>query len=186
MLHDLILAALVPAMALCHRVRGGLITLPVKATYWIWPVPGLLAYAAGASWPVALVWALGYLIWILPAWMVFLTRAVGAPVPTGQVMGSGPDVRLVAALSFGNAAFACFVRAAIYLIPLVVALACLDFYDGAGSTVDLLPLALIVVFFLPAYLDGYWMRPTDMSSVAEPLVGATWGASLLGFILLAS
>lgn len=177
--HALALIALVPAMAAVHRIRGGgLVALPIKGTYVLWPIPGLLAIAAGAPWPVALAWALGYLAWTLPGWMAFLTRAVGAPVPANQVMGAGLDVRLVWALARGDAVAACLVRAALYLLPLGIALACLDVLDAAGPLSDVAPLALIVAVFLPAYTIGYRLRPTDMSSVAEPIVGASWGVAL--------
>lgn len=79
-LHALFLAVLVPAMALLHRLRGGgIVTLPVKGTYVLWPIVGVLAWFAGAAWPVALAWSVGYLLWILPAGL-----ALGAmhPDPT--------------------------------------------------------------------------------------------------------
>ena len=188
MLHDLALAALVPGLAFINRVRGGLFPNwhPLKSTYWIWAFVAILAFLAGDTWPVALAWGLGYLLWTLPAWMSVITRAVGAPVPAGQVMGSGWDVRLVDALSFGNPVLGCFVRAAVFLVPLGVALACLDVFDGAGPLLNIVPLAVIVVAFLPSYVIGYLLRPTDMSSVAEWLVGASWGAALTLFSLLSA
>lgn len=186
MLHAIILAALPLACAVIHRLRGGgFVTLPVKGTYVLWPLVGLLAWLAGAPWSVALAWAVGYLVWILPAWMAFLTVAVGAPVPVRQVMGAGWDVRFVSALSFGNAVLACFVRAGLFLVPLVAALLCLDAFDGAGPLYDAALLLLIVVLFLPAYLIGFKRRPTDMSSIAEPIVGASWGLALALSIVLA-
>jgi hypothetical protein len=171
---------------LIHRIRGGgIVTLPFKATYVIWPLVGLLAWAAGAPWPVAVVWAVGYLIWILPAWTIFLTRAVGAAIPAGQVVGSGLDVKLVNALSFGNPDVACLVRAALFLAPLVAGLVALDVYADAGPVYDVVPLLLIVAAFLPAYLIGYKARPTNMASAAEWIVGASWGAAMTGMLLLA-
>ena len=187
MLHALTLAALPPACAFLHRLRGGgIVTLPVKATYFVWPLVGLLAWLAGAPWPVAVALAVGYLVWILPAWMAFLTAAVGAPVPAGQVVGSGWDVRLVWALSGGNPIVACFVRAALFLLPLVAALLCLDAFDAAGPLYDAVPLLLVVALFLPAYLIGYRLRPTDMSSVAEWIVGASWGVAMATSIVLST
>ena len=187
MLHTLALAALPPAVAVLHRLRGGgYVTLPVKGTYVLWPLVGLLAWLAGAPWPVAAAWAVGYFVWILPAWMAFLTALVGAPVPAGQVMGSGWDARLVWALSFGNAALACLVRAGLFLVPLAAVLLLLDALDAAGPLYDAAPLALIVVAFPLAYLVGYRLCPTDMSSVAEPIVGASWGAALALSITFAS
>ena len=183
--HTLTLAALPVVMALLHRLRGGgYVTLPVKGTYVLWPLVGLLAWLAGAPWPVAVAWAVGYLVWILPAWMAFLTALVGAPVPAGQVMGSGWDVRLVWALSLDNALLACLVRAGLFLVPLLGALLLLDAFDVAGPLYDTVPLALIVVTFPLAYLIGYRLRPTDMSSVAEPIVGAFWGAAMSWSIIL--
>lgn len=181
MLHDLALAALVPGLAFIHRVRGGLFPNwhPLKSTYWIWIFVAILAFMAGDAWPVALAWGLGYLVWTLPAWMSVITRAVGVPVPAGQVMGSGWDVRLVDAMSFGSPKFGCFVRAAVFLVPLAVALACLDVFDGAGPLLNVVPLLIIVAAFLPSYIIGYRLRPTDMSSIAEWLVGASWGAAML-------
>lgn len=181
MLHDLALAVLVPGCAMIHRVRGGLFPNwhPLKATYWIWIFVAMLAFLAGDAWPVALAWGLGYLIWTLPAWMSVITRALGVPVPAGQIMGSGWDVRLVNALSFGNPKFGCFVRATVFLIPLAAALTCLDVFDGAGPLFNVAPLLIIVAVFLPAYVIGYRFRPTDMSSIAEWLVGASWGAAIL-------
>lgn len=186
--HTLALLALPVALAVLHRVRGGLFPSfhpPLKTTYWCWPLVGLLAWLAGAPWPVALAWAVGYLAWTLPGWMAFLTAAVGAPVPADQVMGQGADVRLVWALSGGNAVVACCIRAALFLAPLVVALLLLDAFDGAGPLWDAAPLALIVAAFLPAYLVGHRLRPADMSSVAEPIVGASWGCALALSIALA-
>ena len=179
MFHILALVALPPAMAVLHRLRGGgYVTLPVKGTYVLWLLVGLLAWLAGSPWPVAMAWAVGYLVWILPAWMAFLTALVGAPVPAGQVMGSGWDVRLVWALSSGQAELACFWRATLFLAPLVVALTVLDCIGYASSTWDVAPLLLIILAFSPAYLIGYRLRPTDMSSVAEPIVGASWGLAM--------
>lgn len=185
MLHVLTLAALPLLLAVLHRLRGGgYVTLQVKGTYVLWPLVGLLTWLAGAPWPVAVAWAVGYLVWILPAWMAFLTALVGAPVPVGQVMGSGWDVRLVWALSFGNAALACLVRAGLFLVPLTVVLLLLDAFDAAGPLYDAGPLALIVLTFPLAYLVGYRLRPIDMSSVAEPIVGASWGLAMAGSIIL--
>lgn len=180
MFHIIILVALPLAMAFIHRLRGGgFVTLPFKSTYVLWPIVGLLAWVAGASWPVALAWALGYLAWILPGWMATLTRAVGAPVPADQVMSSTWDVRLVTVLSFGHPVLGCFVRAGLFLVPLAVALACLDLFGHAGSLVDLIPLVIVVAAFFPAYWLGFRMLPTNMSAVAEPLVGASWGLAMI-------
>lgn len=182
----MILLTLPVLLAALHRLRGGgYITLPVKGTYVLWPLVGLLAWLAGSPWPVAAAWAVGYLIWILPAWMAFLTALVGAPVPAGQVMGSGWDVRLVWALSFDNAALACLVRAGLFLVPLVATLLLLDAFEGAGPLYDAAPLTMIVAAFPLAYLIGYRLRPTDMSSIAEPIVGASWGLALALNIVLA-
>ena len=185
--HDIALAALPVAMGLLHRLRGGgFVALPFKLTYWLAIPVTLFAWTAGASWPVSLAWGLGYEVWCLFGWMAFLTRAVGAPVPPGQVMASGADVRLIEALSIGSATLACVLCAAVYLVPLGVALACLDLFDGAGPLVDLAPLLLIVMWFLPAYIIGFALRPTDMSSVAEPIVGASWGIAMAISLALAA
>jgi len=82
-------------------------------------------------------------------------------------------------MSFGSPVFGCFVRAAVFLIPLAVALACLDMFAGAGPLLNIAPLLIIVAAFLPAYIISYRLRPTDMSSIAEWIVGASWGSAML-------
>ena len=173
MMHTFTLLALPPAMAALHRLRGGgYVTLPVKGTYVLWPLVGLLAWLAGAPWPVAVAWAVGYLVWIIRAWMAFVDAETGAPVPDDEVMAGGPDVRFIWDASLGHPFLACLIRAALFLLPLAIALIAL------GGPWSAAPLALIVPLFPLAYLIGYRLRPTDMSSVAEPIVGASWGLAM--------
>lgn len=158
-------------MALIHRVRGGLFDTHLKATYWIWPFVGLIAWRLGYSTTASVAWAVGYLIWILPGWMSVITRAMGISVPDDQIMGMGWDVKIVDILSFGNPVFGCYVRAALYLIPLAVALVLLGV-----SPVGLL---FVVGFFYPAYKMSFAERPTDPSSIAEWIVGGSFGLSMV-------
>ena len=172
--------ALIPTMLLIHRVRGGLLKMPVwvpvkKSTYWIWPFVGLAAWLCGMTWLQATLWAVGYLIWILPGWMEEIDQALGQK-PAGQVTSNGLDVRLVFGISMGHKHLACIVRAALYLIPLCIAMPYVD-QDPAF-------LLIIVLTFWPAYWLGSKRMPSNLAMVAESLVGASWGLSMVLAVLL--
>lgn len=167
---------LIPFMAILHRLRGGgFVTMPVKGTYVLWPLVGLAAWGVGAPWPVALAWAIGYLVWIIPGWMSHVTAALGIQVPQDQEMGAGSDVSLIGLMSFGHPVLACFLRAFVYIVPLAIALANLH--------VNPAWLLLIVVGFYPAYWIGYRVSRTNLSGPAELIVGALWGIAMWGTML---
>ena len=126
MLHIIALAALPIVCAILHRIRGGGIIpglLPRQA--WIAITSAViigLCLAAGAWWPVAVTLGLTYGVWCLPGWMPEITSAEGAVVPADQVMSSTWDVVDIEWLSFGHSIFAVYLRAALPLVPGVVAL----------------------------------------------------------------
>lgn len=177
-LHLVFLCLLPLVMAFVHRLRGGgFVHLPFKATYAVWIVPGLMAWGASGSWGVGLTWAIGYLIWILPGWMSVITEAEGADVPAGQVMSETWDVRLVDDIDGGDAIIGCYVRAALFLAPLAIAL------PLTGS--PFWPLLTVVAVFWPAYWAAYHLSPTNQSAIAELLVGGFgWGAAEILSIVL--
>ncbi len=189
-LHLAFLVTLPIFMAVLHRLRGGgFIKLPFKLTYYLAIPVGLWTWGAGASWPAALVLGLGYELWCLPAWMQAITSAEDAVVPSDQITSQSWDARVLRDIGFGNGVLECFLRAGVFLVPMLVALGLLDRFGAvvgaAAPLYDLAPFALIVFGFLPAYLIGYKFNRAGQSSIAEPLVGLLWGVAMTGFIMLA-
>ena len=161
---------LIPTMMLIHRLRGGLIPLPFKLTYFIWPFVGLAFWLVGGPWQGAIAWAVGYLIWTVFGWMTIIDDALGE-APAGQVTSHTWDVEAIEVADFGNAIWGCFLRAAVYILPLLAAL--VDLHENP------LGLLLIVLTFYPSYLIGSILFPTNPAIFAETTVGAFWGMAMV-------
>ena len=159
---------IIPIMALLHRLRGGLIKLPFDIKYACPPLAGLAYWGLGAWWPAALVWAIGYLLWIIPGYMDEIDEALGI-TPSGQVTSHNWTVSFVEFASFDNPILSVYIRAAVYFVPLCIAMP----YVHQNPVWLLIP----ILTFWPAYLIGFNLRP-DVASVAEPIVGASVGLAM--------
>ena len=182
------LAALPLACAVLHRLRGGGL-LPGLLPRFAWiaittVVITTLCLAAGAWWPVAITLGAVYAFWVIPGWMPELTAAEGAIVPADQVMSSTWDVRVFLWLSGGHTVLACYLRAALPLLPPVAVLLALDAACRAGPLYDVLPLALIAIAFWPIYRAAFKRSPTNQSAWAEPPMGAVFGVAVAGVAAL--
>ena len=156
------------ACALLNRVRGGGLygdRLPGRALYWVAPAVGALVLLV-SPWPVALAWAVGYLVWGLPGWGFTLSR-LGGYAPDREPEG------LDAALGRLPTLLAVAVRMML-VMPAVAAVAWLigDWrFLAAGPAFAAAATTIYAILFRPIGSHD-WMR-------AELAVGVLWGALIL-------
>ena len=168
-------------MAFLHRLRGGgFVTLPFKLTYWLLLI--VTAWLIGTTdvpWWVCLTIGVGYELWCIPAWMEEITASEGAAIPSDQVTSKSWDAKFIKWMGFGSPILSCFMRATLFIVPLVVAL-CFE-----GPALPTISFALIAMTFWPAYEIGYGIDPTNQSKWAEPTVGFFWGIAIALYLGLA-
>lgn len=172
MSHTLALAALPLLMAALHRFRGSGVL-----NRWLvlaLAIPAITAsiWALSFPWPVALSWAIGYAVWCSFSWSRWITQIGGVTSPAyGQGRPTYWDEAMIERISFGSPHLAMVNRAALFLVPLAIAL----FLLGAVWW----PLVIIVAVFLPAFMIAWRVHPADPFMVGELIVGASWGASMV-------
>ncbi|MFD2248969.1 hypothetical protein FHS82_001086 [Pseudochelatococcus lubricantis] len=159
-------------LATLNRARGDdtwltRLGLPGRALWYCGPLVGLVALLV-QPWPVAVAWALAYLVWAVPAW--------------GHLFGLGryaPD-REVDALSAALIEIAAgHVHVAFFLRHLLVVpgLALVSLASGSWWPVGAaIPAAAL---FVLAYEGAWRWAPRQPILVAELIVGALWGILIL-------
>ena len=138
---------------------------------------GLAYWLLGADPYLSGIWAVGYLLWVLPSWMEDVMLAMGVADPAGQVTSHDWSFVLVQDMDRGDAVGGVYIRAAVFLVPLLFGLVGYDLVVGLDDW-NLASLLVPVTLFYPAYWLGFRLMPTNPAWVAETLVGASFGASM--------
>lgn len=166
--------AIIPAMSLLNRIRGGgFVLLPARGVYWIAPALALMAWLIGIGWAAALIVGLAYLAWGLPGWHPW-------------ILGSFNDADCKANWFYsvcnmcgaGTWAGGFFYRHAVFLWPAAAAL----FAIGARPYgLAVLPFALVA-----SYAIGWWFAEipffkrftSDGVGPSEYVSGVCWGVAV--------
>lgn len=160
-------------LAALNRARGDdtwltRLGLPGRALWYCSPLVGLVALLV-QSWPVAVAWALAFLVWAVPAWGRWYDCGRLPP----PVDGADPIERFIERLSGGSDHVALFLRH-LFVVP---GLALVSLASGSWWPVGAaIPAAAL---FVLAYELAWRWAPRQPILVAELIVGALWGAMIV-------
>lgn len=169
-------------MALLNRIRGGGFyvgayireTLHVKPLFIVAPLVGLLAFGLGFHWFAALGWALGYLVWALPAWGRWFDLG-NAPDLVGREYAD-PLERWIDERASDD------LEALIMRHGLLGALAVCIIAGFTGNVIILAFTMILPWMIVKSYELSWRFNPDTAIRSAEVLTGISWGF----FIWLAS